>query len=108
MNGEMANNRLAQHIDSFQKLQFILFLSKHPTMKATCQEFGERLYFGDTPLMEEMINELHRAGLIEQIENCYQLRHEPEILLGLQHLVGAFERPLTRQQMLDQMKPRQL
>ena len=104
MNGNIANKTLVKHIDSFQKLQFLLFLGKHPDMKGTCQEFGERLYFGYTPLMDEMINELYTAGLVECIENCYQLSHEPEVLSCLQDLAGAFEHPLTRQQVLDRMK----
>ena len=102
----VVNDRLAQHIDSFQKLRILLFLGKHPDMKGTCEEFGERLYFGRTPLLEEMLNELLSAGLIERSENCYQLSRAPEILLGLQHLAGVFENPLTRQQMLDQMRPK--
>jgi hypothetical protein len=75
-------------------------------MKGTCQEFGERLYFGHTPLMDEMINELNSVGLIERIENCYRLSHDPEVLSCLQDLAGAFESPLTRQKMLDQMRTR--
>lgn len=105
MNEEMANHKLARHIDSFQKLQFLLFLGKHPDMKASCREFGEHLYFGPTPLMDQIIGQLHSAGLVERVENCYQLCREPEILAGLQHLAGAFENPLTRQQMLDQVRP---
>jgi|SRR6185503_12058644 len=104
MNDGVANDRLARHINSFQKLHFLLFLHQHPDMKGTCQEFGERLYFGYTPLLEEMINELYTAGLVECIENCYQLSHEPEVLSCLQDLAGAFEYPLSRQQVLDRMK----
>lgn len=105
MNGGVANDKLARHIDSFPKLRFLLFLQQHPDLKGTCQEFGERLYFGHTPLMDEMINELFCAGLIERIENCYQLSHDPEVRSCLQVLAGAFESPLTRHQVLDRMKP---
>ena len=105
MNDGVAHDRVVRHIDSFQKLRFLLFLQQHPNMKGTCQEFGERLYLGYTPLVEEMLDELHRAGLIERNENCYQLRHEPEVLSCLQYLAGAFESPLTRHQVLDRMRP---
>ena len=104
MNEEIAHNKLTRHIDSFQKLQFLLFLSKHPEMKKTCREFGECMYFGPTPLMDQMIGQLHHAGLVERVENCYQLRREPEVLSCLQHLAGLFENPLTRQQMLAQVR----
>jgi hypothetical protein len=105
MNDGVADNRLARHINSFPKLRFLLSLQQHPNIKGTCQEFGERLYFGHTPLMDEMINELYSAGLIERIENCYQLSHDPEVLSCLQYLAGAFESPLTRHQVLDRMRP---
>jgi predicted transcriptional regulator len=106
MNDRVANHSLAGHIDSYQKLHFLLFLHQHPDMKGTCQEFGERLYFGHTPFVEEMINELNSAGLIERIENCYRLSSDPEVLSCLQYLAGAFESPLTRPQVLDRMRPR--
>jgi hypothetical protein len=103
MNGRVANHSLAGQIDSYQKLHFLLFLHQHPDMKGTYQEFGERLYFGHTPLMEEMINELYSAGLIERIENCYRLSRDPEVRSCLQYLAGTFESPLTRHQILDRM-----
>lgn len=105
MNSSAANYRLASHIDSYQKLRLLLFLHQHPDMKGTCQEFGERLYLGYTPLMEQIINELFSAGLIEQIENCFRLSHNPEVRSCLQELAGAFESPLTRTQVLDRMRP---
>lgn len=106
MNDRVANHSLAGHIDSYQKLRFLLFLQQHPNMKGTCQEFGERLYFGHTPLMDAMIHELFSAGLIERIENCYRLSYDPGVRSCLQDLAGAFESPLTRQQILDQMRSR--
>lgn len=106
MNSSAANYGLASHIDSYQKLRLLLFLHQHPDMKATCQEFGEQLYFGYTPLMEQIINELSSAGLIEQIENCFRLSHDPEVRSCLQDLAGAFESPLTRAQVLDRIRPR--
>jgi predicted transcriptional regulator len=106
MNAGVANHALANHIDSYQKLRLLLFLHQHPDMKGTCQEFGERLYFGHTPLVEEMINQLNSAGLIERMGNCYRLSRDPEVLSCLQDLVGAFESPLTRPQVLDRMRPR--
>lgn len=104
MSAVLTNDGYTRHIDSFQKLRFLLFLHEHPDMQGTCQEFGERLYFGHTPFLEEMIGQLCRAGLIERIGNCYQLCREPAVRIYLQHLAGAFENPLTRQQMLDQVR----
>lgn len=104
MSAVLANEGYTRHIDSFQKLRFLLFLYHHPDMKGTCREFGERLYFGHTPGLEEMIGQLYLAGLIERTGNCYQLCQEPAVWTYLQQLAGDFENPLTRQQMLDQVR----
>lgn len=106
MNRGVANYNYAKHIDSFQKLRFLLFLHEHPEMAGTSQEFAERLYFGHTPLLDKIITDLHRAGFVDQVENCYKLRNEAEIMSYLQHLAWAFEDPLARQQMLEQIRHR--
>jgi len=73
-------------------------------MMGTSQEFAERLYLGHTPLLEEIITDLHKVGLLDQVENCYKLHDEPDIRLCLQHLARAFEDPLVRQKILDEIR----
>jgi hypothetical protein len=92
------------NIDSFQKLRFLLFLHQHPHLKATSQEFANRLHLADTLLIENIITDLHQAGLIDRVDNRYKLSDEPEIRSQLQHLARAFEHPLTRQELLKQVK----
>lgn len=94
----------SKHIDSFQKLRFLLFLYQHPGTMGTSQEFAERLYFGDSPLVTRIIQDLQRVGLLDCIENRYQLRNEPTIRMALQTLTEIFENPLARQALLDQIK----
>lgn len=62
------------------------------------------MYLGNTPLLAKIITDLQSAGLVDCVENRYQLRDEPGVSLCLQHLTRAFENPLARQEILKQMK----
>jgi hypothetical protein len=93
-----------KHIDSFQKLCFLLFLHQHPELTGTSREFSERLYFGDVPLLEEIIADLQMVGLVDCVENGYKLHNGPDVRSCLQYLTGAFEDPLARQEILDQVR----
>ncbi len=90
-------------IDTFHKLQILLFLHQYPKMVGTCQEFAEQLYLGDL-LVEEAIYELQKVGLIVRDGDCWKLANEPEVKEQLQHLSWSFESPLTRQELLAWMK----
>jgi hypothetical protein len=93
-----------KRIDSFQKLRLLLFLYQHPEVKATQRELGEQLYLGDTPLLTTLLTDLDKAGLLEQGENGYRLRNEPDITQFVQDLVWAFEHPVTRLEILNHIK----
>ena len=62
------------------------------------------MYLGNTPLLAKLITDLQSAGLVDYVENGYQLRDEPEVSTCLQHLTRAFEDPLARQEIPRQMK----
>ncbi|GIK39736.1 MAG: hypothetical protein BroJett011_35690 [Chloroflexota bacterium] len=94
-----------KNIDTFQKLRLLLLLHQHPHWRGTSQELAQRLHLGDTSLIESIIADLHQAGLIDQVDNQYRLPDEPEIRSQLQYLARAFEHPLTRQELLKQVKP---
>ncbi len=93
----------ARQIDSFQKLCFLLFLHQHPDVSGTCQEFASRLYFGNTPLLERIIIDLRLAGLLDCEAGRFKLRNDPDVRSYLQCLASAFENPLARQRILDQL-----
>lgn len=93
-----------KQIDSFQKLRFLLFLYQHPEVKGTIQEFSQRLYLGDILLLTDIISELQRTGLVACSEDRYALPDQSEIRSNLRHLTEAFEDPVTRQELLDQVK----
>lgn len=93
-----------KNIDSFQKLRLLLFLHQNPNFIGTSQEFAQCLHLGDTVLVEDIMAEFYQTGLINQIDNLYKLEDNSEVRVCLQHLAGAFEHPLTRQELLSQLK----
>lgn len=102
MSNSTISHSFSRHIDSFQKLRFLLFLHHHPNLQGTSQELAERSFLGHTPLFEILITELNHAGLVERIGNHYKLPEHPEVKLFLQGLARLFEDPLTRQKMIEQ------
>lgn len=105
LNETIYNYIRTKNIDSFQKLRLLLLLHQNPHWRGTSQELAHRLHLGDTLLIESIIADLHQAGLIDRVDNQYRLPDEPEIRSQLQCLARAFEHPLTRQELLKQVKP---
>ena len=103
MNNIVANFIHVKHIDSYQKLHVLLFLSRHSELIATSQQLAEQLYLGDLPMLEEIIDDLCGEGLVDNIADHYVLHHEPNTELSLQCLAEAFEDPLNRQKILNQV-----
>jgi len=95
--------RYLQHIgvDSFQKLNFLLFLSQNPDLNGTVQEYAKWLYFGDEVLLEKIILDLQMAGLVDHHKDNYRLCCDPSTKLYLQSLVKIFDDPLARQELLQ-------
>ncbi len=105
MNEVVKNYIRVKNINSFQKLRLLLFLHRHPHVKSTSQELAHHLHLGDILLIETILADLYQAGLIDRMDDHYKLTDEPEIRSLLQHLARAFEHPLTRQELLKQVKP---
>lgn len=95
--------RYLQHIgvDSFQKLNFLLFLSQNPDSSGTVQDYAQWLYFGDEVLLEKIILDLQMAGLVDHHKDSYRLCCDPSTKLYLQSLVKIFDDPLARQELLQ-------
>ena len=103
MDERLANFIRVKRIDTFQKLRFLLFLQQHPDIKGTPQEFAERLYLGDVPLLEEIIIDLQKVGLVECVADHCILRDESDDIFCLGCLARVFEDPLARQKLLEQV-----
>jgi hypothetical protein len=106
MDEQVINFIRVRQIDSFQKLRLLLLLYQRPGLVGTSQEFANQLHLGDVSLLEQIINDLQAAGLLDCIEGRYRLREGPGIKLALQHLAKSFENPVTRQQLLNLVKLR--
>ena len=95
-----------RHIDSFQKLHLLIFFHQHPESSWTTQQIVERLYLGDVPLLEEMIDDLQAAGLINRTANRFKLSDDARIRSRLHSLAKTYEDPLARQEILDDLRHR--
>lgn len=102
MDEEIAKFIRTRRIDSFQKLQLLLYLQRRPNLTATVQEFSERLHQGDTVLMLNIVTELRFGGLLEADTdgNSYRLHPDTQIRAALDQLAQAYEDPFVRQQIL--------
>jgi hypothetical protein len=105
MNDKVVNYIRQKRIDSFQKLRLLLFFYHHPEVKGAVQELAEQLYLGNIPLLAAMLADLHQVGLLDQFEEGYRLRNEPEVNWFVRTVAGAFEHPLTRLELLNQLRP---
>lgn len=95
-----------KQIDSFQKVSFLLFLYRYAERHAVSHEFARQLNFAGDPVLEEVVNELTAAGLLQQQSGRYILQTEPEIRQGLEHLIRAYEDPQDRQSLLGRIYQR--
>lgn len=91
-------------INSFQKLRFLLYLHRHPKTRGSSEEFAERLHFGDKFVVERLLGDLEDVGLICRIGHLYMLNHEPALQHQLDELALAFNHPLLRQNLLEQIR----
>ncbi len=94
----------AKRINSFQKLRFLLYLHRHPKTCGSSEEFAERLHFGDKFVVERLLGDLEDAGLIYRVGHQYMLNHEPALQRQLDELALAFDHPLLRQNLLEQIR----
>jgi hypothetical protein len=108
MNDTITEFIQVRRINSFQKLRLLLFLHRHPELIATCQELARQLYLGDYRLMEGIIADLRLVGLVDCVESGFKLHSDPDLRSCLQCLTKAFEDPLNRQSILDQVRHRAL
>lgn len=93
-----------KHINSFQKLRLLLYLHRHPQMCGGSEEFAERLHFGDKYIVERLLNDLEDVGLLCRVGHQYMLNHEPTLQRHLDELAMAFDHPLSRQNLLEEVR----
>jgi hypothetical protein len=101
---EIARFIQTRHIDSFQKLRVLVFFYQHPESSWTGPQLAKQLYLGDEPLLEEIIAELRTAGLVNCEARRCRLSDEITVRSSLRRLINVCENPLTRQEILDQVR----
>ena len=95
----------ARNIDSFQKLQLILFLQQYPEWIGTSQKFARKLHLRNVSLVEQLLSDLCQVGLVEGVEEGFKLRNDPDIRTALQQLAWVYKNPSIRQKLLNQINP---
>jgi hypothetical protein len=103
MDKGLANFIRDKQINSFPKLYLLLFLYKNPLLNSSIQQLVERLYI-EAPLVEKITHDLQAVGILKQEHNYYILCNEPAFRNSLEKLARAFEHPLTRQELLEQVR----
>lgn len=94
----------ANQIDSFQKLRLLLFLYRHPGLRADVGELAGSLCLGDHLLMTTIVLELQAVGLLDCREGRWALVDEPQVRRCLHGLAQAYDCPLSRQALLAQVR----
>jgi hypothetical protein len=103
MNELIGNFLHTRQINSFQKLRILLVMDQDPHRVGTYHQWAKWLYLGDTPLLEQILEELQQVGLITYEQGHWTLADEAEIKPSLKALGKLFNDPLTRQQLLQQV-----
>lgn len=106
MNSIVGDFIRARQIDSVQKLYVLLFLYQHPKLVGTSQQLANQLYLGHLTLVEEILNGLYEAGLVERVGSRYKLCNDSEVAECLQFLAEAARNPVARQDLLTQIGSR--
>jgi hypothetical protein len=91
-------------IDSFQKLRLLLFYQQYPNFEGTASEIALKLHLADTQLVRKTILDFKDVNLIVRTDHRWKLSDRSEVVVALELLAHAFEQPLTRQKLLDQVK----
>lgn len=100
----LANFLKEKKIDSYQKMRLLLYLYHHPGAGLTLSELAQRLYLGSIYVVMDIVAELHGDGLIGVDEDRYSLDDEPGNNAMIQRLAKAFEDPLARQRIFEQVQ----
>lgn len=104
LNNLVINFIRTHHIDSIQKLHLLLLFQQCPNFEGSISDIAQRLCLADTRLVNYLILDLNKVGLMVETDCRWKLSAKPEITVGLELLARSFERPLTRQRLLDQIK----
>jgi hypothetical protein len=101
---DIVNFIRAHHIDSFQKLRFLIFLCRHSESSWSIQQIAEQLCLGDIPLLEGIIADMRATGLVDCAGDLCALSAGQQIRSRLRRLDRMCEDPQARQQILSYVR----
>jgi hypothetical protein len=101
---DLVNFIRANHIDSFQKLRFLIFLCRNSESSWSIQQIAEQLCLGDMPLLEDIIADMRAAGLVDCAEGRCSLHKGRYVRSRLRRLIRVCEDPQARQQILSYVR----
>ena len=91
---------IAKHnINSYVKLNLLMYLNEFPNRAGTCEEFASLLYL-PSPALQELLDELVQSNLLSVYNNRYLLSNQREVGRSLDLLSSTFENPVLRQEIL--------
>ncbi len=101
---EVATNFIrARRIDSFQKLLFLLLLDQDPNLSGTSQEFAKKLSLDNVKLLEKIMAELQKSGVVVSDGKRYLLYDGADVRHSLQAIGRLLEDPAARKRLFDQV-----
>ena len=92
-----------RRIDSFHKIWFHLFLHQHSMKHQINREYIRQVTFTDAPTLDEAIEELQDAGLLNCIGEVLSLDDAPDVRCQLDTMAHVFEDPSGRQALLRRL-----
>jgi hypothetical protein len=101
---DIVNFMRANHIDSFQKLRFLIFLCWHSESSWSIQQIAEQLCLGDIPLLEDIIADVRAAGLVDCAGGRCSLCKGRQVRSRIRRLARVCEDPQARQQILNYVR----
>lgn len=105
----------SKDINSFQKLRLLLWLFEQSGSDVSSAELAEQLFLGDVLMLENMLDDLQIAGLLdyrEHTDQCisgrrYALSNRADVKATLRCLSQIFADPAARQALLDEVRRQQ-
>ena len=91
-------------INSYRKLNLVLYLYQHPNYNGTSDELAQQLYWGNSFYIEDILAELERDTVIVGEQGHYRLAKKPKVQKCARCLLTHFEDPLIRQKILHQVQ----
>jgi hypothetical protein len=101
---DMFNFIRANHVDSFQKLRFLIFLCGNSESSWSIQQIAEHLCLGDMPMLEDIIADMRAAGLVDYAGDHCSLHKGWYVRSRLRRLAREWEDPQARQQILSYVR----